>query len=71
MMNQSFWNKAKRICFLIEPLVKILEFVDGEKKPTLPYAYDGIDKTKFAMHARSVERSRKNYYKKLRKVIDN
>lgn len=61
VLNTSFWKKTKKICFLLESLLKILKVVDGEKKFTLPYVYDAIDKAKLAKQAKSIERNYGKY----------
>lgn len=68
---QDFWRRAERITYLLEPLVKVLKLMDGYKHPTLPYVYDGIDKGKLAISARSEEKIYGEYYKRFWKIMDN
>jgi hypothetical protein len=41
----SFWEGVEEVCSIVEPLVKVLRLVDGDK-PIMGYLYEAMDKAK-------------------------
>lgn len=64
VLDKSFWHRVDEVCKVMEPLVKVLKVVDQDKKPTMPYIYEAMDRAK-----RSIEtiRNHKTYIK----IIDS
>ena len=64
MLDKSFWHRVDEVCKVMEPLIKVLKVVDQDKKPTMPYIYEAMDRAK-----RSIEtiRNHKTYIK----IIDS
>lgn len=60
VLDKLFWHRVDEVCKIIEPLVKVLKVVDQDKKPTMPYIYEAMDRAK-----RSIEtiRNHKTYIK--------
>eukprot|EP00253_Pinus_taeda_P004357 PITA_04357 len=48
--DQSFWAGVEELCAISEPLVKVLQLVDGEK-PAMGYLYEAMDRAKEAIRA--------------------
>ena len=51
ILTVRFWKKAKEVQIIMEPLVKVLKFVDQDKKPTLLIIYEAMDRAKLAIKA--------------------
>ena len=51
IQTDRFWNKAKEVQTIMEPLVKVLKLVDQDKKPTLSIIYEAMDRAKLAIKA--------------------
>ncbi|XP_051147895.1 uncharacterized protein LOC127263021 [Andrographis paniculata] len=49
ILNERFWKRIRRVCGVMEPLVKVLKVVDQDKKPTLPIIYEAMDRAKMAI----------------------
>eukprot|EP00253_Pinus_taeda_P003832 PITA_03832 len=43
--QENFWAEVQEVCTVIEPLVKVLQLVDGEK-PAMGYLYEAMDRAK-------------------------
>ena len=43
--DQSFWAGVEEVCAISEPLVRVLQLIDGEK-PTMGYLYEAMDRAK-------------------------
>ena len=43
--SDSFWEGVEEVCSVVEPLVKVLRLVDGDK-PVMGYLYEVMDKAK-------------------------
>jgi hypothetical protein len=43
--SDSFWEGVEEVCSVVEPLVKVLRLVDGNK-PVMGYLYEAMDKAK-------------------------
>jgi hypothetical protein len=41
----SFWEGVEEVCSVVEPLVKVLRFVDSDKL-VMGYLYEAMDKAK-------------------------
>ncbi|MFQ6633868.1 hypothetical protein Gotur_010275 [Gossypium turneri] len=46
VLGKFFWKKANDIIKVYEPLVKVLRLVDGDKKPTMGFIYEAVDRVK-------------------------
>ena len=46
--EKAFWKRAEEIVLFIEPLVKVLGMVDGDK-PAMGFIYDTMDQSKEAI----------------------
>ncbi|KAL5165178.1 Cell division cycle protein 48 [Glycine soja] len=46
VLMPSFWNSVVYTLKVMAPLVKVLRLVDGERKPTMGYIYEAMDKAK-------------------------
>lgn len=46
MLDKSFWHRVDEVCNVMEPLVKVLKVVDQDKKFTMPYIYEAMDRAK-------------------------
>ncbi|KAG5091249.1 hypothetical protein JHK82_050027 [Glycine max] len=46
VLMPSFWNSVVYTLKVMAPLVKVLRLVDGERKPTMGYIYEAMDKEK-------------------------
>ena len=44
-----FWNKAKEVKIIMEPLVKVLKLVDQDNRPTLSIIYEAMDRATLAI----------------------
>ena len=51
ILTERFWNKAREVCAVMEPLVRILKVVDQDKKPTLCIIYEAMGREKMAIQA--------------------
>ena len=51
ILTDQFWNKAKEVQIIMEPLVKVLKLVDQDKKPALSIIYEAMDRAKLAIKA--------------------
>ncbi|XP_057739720.1 uncharacterized protein LOC130956740 [Arachis stenosperma] len=47
VIRPSFWNHVKYTLKIMGPLVRVLRLVDGEKKPSMGYIYEAIEKAKW------------------------
>eukprot|EP00253_Pinus_taeda_P034955 PITA_34955 len=48
--QKDFWTGVQEVCTVTEPLVKVLQLVDGEK-PAMGYLYEAMDKAKKSIRA--------------------
>jgi hypothetical protein len=48
--QESFWVGVEEVVSISEPLVKVLQLVDGDK-PTMGYLYEAMDRAKEAIRA--------------------
>eukprot|EP00253_Pinus_taeda_P001574 PITA_01574 len=48
--QEDFWVGVQEVCAVIEPLVKVLRLVDGEK-PAMGYLYEAMDRAKESIRA--------------------
>jgi len=46
VLDKSFWHRIDEVCRVMEPLIKILKLVDQDKKLTMSYIYETMDKAK-------------------------
>ncbi|KAL2238042.1 UNVERIFIED_CONTAM: hypothetical protein Sindi_0995900 [Sesamum indicum] len=51
ILMPSFWNHVLYIIKIAGPLVKVLQLVDGERKPPMGYIYEAMDRAKEAIAA--------------------
>ncbi|XP_028057107.1 uncharacterized protein LOC114261099 [Camellia sinensis] len=49
ILGKEFWQKAKKLCKVHKPLVRVLRLVDGDEKPTMGFIYEAIDRAKLAI----------------------
>ncbi|KAI8559907.1 hypothetical protein RHMOL_Rhmol04G0212400 [Rhododendron molle] len=47
--SKDFWAKAANILKVQKPLVKVLRLVDGDRKPTMWFIYEAMDRAKMAI----------------------
>eukprot|EP00253_Pinus_taeda_P006483 PITA_06483 len=60
--DQSFWVGVEEVCAISEPLVRVLQLVDGDK-PTMGYLYEAMDRAKEAIHAYYEDKGDKGFEK--------
>ncbi len=41
--NHSFRDRCRMVVNILEPVVRVLRMVDGDKKPTMGYIYESIE----------------------------
>ena len=51
ILIDRFFNKAKEVQTIMEPLMKVLKLVDQDKKSTLSIIYEAIDRAKLTIKA--------------------
>jgi hypothetical protein len=61
----TFWDDARRIANSIEPIVKVLRMVDGDKKPTMGALFEAIRLMREAIKAAS------RSYKWILRIVDS
>ena len=49
ILNPKFWEQAKKIVNIHEPIAKVLRMVDGEKQATMPYVYEAMKRARQAI----------------------
>ena len=49
ILTDRFWKNSKEVQIIMEPLVKVLKFVDQDKKPTLSIIYEVMERAKLAI----------------------
>ncbi|XP_024990652.1 uncharacterized protein LOC112524943 [Cynara cardunculus var. scolymus] len=69
ILQEMFWRNIVYALKLTGPLVSVLRLVDGERKPTMGYIYEAMDKAKEAI-AKSFP-NQEDLYKKTFEIIDN
>jgi hypothetical protein len=47
--SNHFWENAKTVVKVMEPIVKVLRLVDGEKRPTMGYLYEAMESLRKAI----------------------
>ncbi|XP_058209973.1 uncharacterized protein LOC131323277 isoform X1 [Rhododendron vialii] len=62
--SKDFWAKAADILKIQEPLVKVLRLVDGDRKPTMGFIYEAMDRAKMAIQNNC------RYYTEYWRIID-
>ncbi|KAI8547698.1 hypothetical protein RHMOL_Rhmol07G0216500 [Rhododendron molle] len=62
--SKDFWAKAADILKVQEPLVKVLRLVDGDRKPTMGFIYEAMDRAKMAIQNNC------RYYTEYWRIID-
>ena len=67
MFEKTFWKKAEEIVLFNEPLVKVLQMVDGYK-PSMGFIYEAMDQAKEAIKERYGDKRQK--YFPIWKIID-
>jgi hypothetical protein len=63
--SREYWKDIKMILSVVEPLVRVLRMVDGDKKATMGYLYEAMDRAK-----EDIARANKNTYRKWWDIID-
>ncbi|KAK3024556.1 hypothetical protein RJ639_043496 [Escallonia herrerae] len=66
--DREFWLKCQHVVKLSEPLVRVLRLTDGDKKPSMGYLYEAIDKAKETI--KSNLKNRLSFYMPVLRVID-
>ena len=51
ILIDQFWKKVREIQTIMEPLVKVLNLFDQDKKPTLSIIYETMDRAKLSIKA--------------------
>ncbi|CAA7045305.1 unnamed protein product [Microthlaspi erraticum] len=67
-LSPAFWNGISRAVKLLEPLVKVLRMVEGEKKASMGFIYGEIVEAKRSIKAAANDLER--YYKPIFEIID-
>jgi len=67
VFENTFWKKTEEIVLFSEPLVKVLQMVDGDK-PTMGFVYEAMDQSKEAIKATYGDKRQK--YFPLFRIID-
>ncbi|XP_077216017.1 uncharacterized protein LOC143850677 [Tasmannia lanceolata] len=60
--SPTFWQNCKIIVDILEPIVRVLRMVDGDKKPTMGFMYHAIELMKGAVQT-TATRSFQGYHK--------
>ncbi|MBA0860800.1 hypothetical protein Goshw_021378 [Gossypium schwendimanii] len=63
--EKIFGKKANGLIKVYEPLVKVLRLMDGDKKPTMGFIYEAINRAKQAIQQDC------QYFTEYEKIIDN
>ncbi|KAH6778511.1 hAT dimerization domain-containing protein / transposase-like protein [Perilla frutescens var. frutescens] len=69
ILQDSFWRNVAYALKLVGPLVKVLQMVDGDKKPAMGYMYEAMDRAKETI-AKSFK-MKEDEYKEAFKIIDH
>ncbi|KAL5191644.1 hypothetical protein HKD37_04G010891 [Glycine soja] len=69
VLMPSFWNSVVYTLKVMAPLVKVLRLVDGERKPTIGYIYEVMDKAKETI-IKSFNNNEESKYKDVFAIID-
>ncbi|XP_019094719.1 PREDICTED: uncharacterized protein LOC104757728 [Camelina sativa] len=67
-LSPAFWNGVERVVKVLEPLVKVLRMVDGEKKPSMGFVYGELVEAKRSIKAATGNLER--YYQPITEIID-
>ena len=51
ILIDQFWKKVREIQTIMEPLVKVLNLFDQDKKPALSIIYETMDRAKLSIKA--------------------
>ncbi|KAJ4822645.1 hypothetical protein Tsubulata_016406, partial [Turnera subulata] len=46
VLNSTFWKECETIVLLTEPLIRVLQIVDGDDRPAMGFLYEAIHKTR-------------------------
>eukprot|EP00268_Persea_americana_P019785 TRINITY_DN2017_c0_g1_i7.p1 TRINITY_DN2017_c0_g1~~TRINITY_DN2017_c0_g1_i7.p1 ORF type:complete len:100 (+),score=12.43 TRINITY_DN2017_c0_g1_i7:302-601(+) len=61
----KFWPHVKGVLNVFNPLIKVLQLVEGDDKPTMGFLHKAMERSKLAIQADC------RYYKKYWKIIDD
>lgn len=67
-LSPAFWNGISRAVKVMEPLVKVLRMVEGEKKPSMGFVYGELVEARRSIKAAANNLER--YYKPIFEIID-
>ncbi|CAE5959162.1 unnamed protein product [Arabidopsis arenosa] len=67
-LSPAFWDGVKRVVKVLEPLVKVLRMVDGEKRPSMGFIYGELVEAKRSIKAATNNLER--YYQPILDIID-
>lgn len=69
VLNIQFWRNVKFSLKVAAPIVRVLRIVDGEKKPSMGYVYEAMERAKEAL-CKAFEKQPKDY-DDISKIVDN
>ncbi|XP_018469619.1 uncharacterized protein LOC108841336 isoform X2 [Raphanus sativus] len=67
-LSPAFWNGVSRVVNVLEPLVKVLKMVEGEKKPSMGFIYGELLEAKRCIKAAT--NNLEKYYHPIFEIID-
>lgn len=67
-VSPAFWNGLSRVVKVLEPLVKVLRMVEGEKKPSMGFVYGELVEAKRCIKAAT--NNLEKYYQPIFEIID-
>ncbi|XP_028802516.1 uncharacterized protein LOC114757602 [Neltuma alba] len=67
ILDNRFWNDCYQVVKIVSPLIKLLRIVDSDEKPSLPYVYEGMRRTKIAI--KEMFKKNKELYKPYTRII--
>lgn len=67
-LSPAFWNGVSRVVSVLEPLVKVLKMVEGERKPSMGFIYGELLEAKRCIKAAT--NNLEKYYQPILEIID-
>ncbi|KAH7842746.1 hypothetical protein Vadar_008682 [Vaccinium darrowii] len=67
ILDNKFWNECLIIVKIVEPLMRLLRIVDGDKKPNIGYVYEGMYRARLGI--KSMLKKKKSLYRPFTAII--
>ncbi|KAL0447945.1 UNVERIFIED_CONTAM: hypothetical protein Slati_1922400 [Sesamum latifolium] len=67
VLDNKFWNDCLIIVKIMEPLMRLLKIVDGDKKPSIGYMYEGLYQARKGI--KNLFKNKKRLYKPYTTII--